>query len=152
MRLVFQDLRYAIRQLKNTPVFTLTAILTLALGIGINAAMFSVVDQVLLRVMPFPRANEVVQMASRTESGGFAPTCLADIRDWQARSHSFQQIAYFTEQVPTLGGTDDPKLVPQIVASANLFGLLEARPMMGRTFVTADGEAGRTEVVLLSAG
>ena len=64
MRSLFQDLRYALRQLRNTPVFALTTILTLALGIGINAAMFSVVDQVLLRAMPFPRASEVVQMAS----------------------------------------------------------------------------------------
>jgi predicted permease len=150
MRSLFEDLRYGLRQLRNTPVFALTTILTLALGIGINAAMFSVVDQVLLRAMPFPRANEVVQMASRTESGGFAPTSLPDIRDWQARSHSFQQIAYFTEQVPTLGGTENPKLVPQIVSSANLFELLEARPVMGRTFLPADSEAGHTAVVVLS--
>jgi predicted permease len=151
MRFLFQDLRYALRQLRNTPVFALTTILTLALGIGINAAMFSVVDQVLLRAMPFPRAKEVVQMAATTESGGFAPTSLPDIRDWKARSHSFQQIAYFTEQVPTLGGTETPKLVPQIVSSSNLFELLESRPMMGRTFVPADGEAGHTAVVVLSA-
>lgn len=103
MRSFLQDLSYAARQLRNAPVFALTAILTLALGIGVNAAMFSVVDQVLLRVMPFPRADEVVQMAAQTESGSFAPTSLPDIRDWQARSHSFSKIAYFTEQVPTLG-------------------------------------------------
>ncbi len=151
MRSLFQDLRYALRQLRNAPVFALTTVLTLALGIGINAAMFSVVDQVLLRAMPFPRANEVVQMAVRSESGSFAPTSLPDIRDWKARSHSFQQIAFFTEQVPTLGGTETPKLVPQIVSSANLFELLESRPMMGRTFVPADGEAGHTTVVVLAA-
>jgi len=151
MRSLFQDLRYALRQLRNAPVFALTTVLTLALGIGINAAMFSVVDQVLLRAMPFPRANEVVQMAVRSESGSFAPTSLPDIRDWKARSHSFQQIAYFTEQVPTLGGTETPKLVPQIVSSANLFELLESRPMIGRTFVPADGEAGHTSVVVLAA-
>jgi hypothetical protein len=113
--------------------------------------MFSVVDQVLLRSMPFPRANEVVQMAVRTESGSFAPTSLPDIKDWQARSHSFRQIAYFTEQVPTLGGTANPKLVPQVVSSVNLFDLLEARPMMGRTFLPVDGEAGHTAVVILTA-
>jgi putative ABC transport system permease protein len=151
MRSFFQDLQYGIRQLRNAPVFALTAILTLALGIGVNAAMFSVVDQVLLRAMPFPRAGEVVQMAVQTESGSFAPTSLPDIRDWQARSHSFSKIAYFTEQVPTLGGTDNPKLVPQVLSSANLFEMLEARPMMGRTFVPADGEAGHTTVVVLSA-
>jgi predicted permease len=152
MRTLLQDLRYALRQLRNTPAFAAMTILTLALGIGINAAMFSVVDQVLLRSMPFPRASEVVQMASRTESGGFSPTSLPDIRDWQARSHSFQRIAYFTEQVPTLGGTESPKLVPQVVSSANLFELLETRPMRGRTFVPADAEAGHAAVVILSAG
>ena len=151
MTTLLQDLHYAFRQLKNAPVFALTAVLTLALGIGINAAMFSVVDQVLLRSMPFPRANEVVQMAVRTESGGFGSTSLPDIRDWQARSHSFRQIAYYTEQVPTLGGVSDPKLVAQIVSSANLFDMLEARPMMGRTFLPGDSQAGRTNVMILGA-
>jgi predicted permease len=151
MRTLFQDLQYGFRQLRNAPVFALTAILTLALGIGINAAMFSVVDQVLLRSMPFPRADEVVQMAARSESGGFASTSLPDIQDWQARSHSFQQIGYYTEQVPTLGGTSTSKLVAQVVSSANLFDLLQARPMMGRTFLPGDSEAGRTNVVILSA-
>src|SRR3984885_2688205 len=151
MRTLFQDLQYGFRQLRNAPVFALTAILTLALGIGVNAAMFSVVDQVLLRSMPFPRADEVVQMAARSESGGFASTSLPDIQDWQARSHSVPQIGYYTEQVPTLGGTSTSKLVAQVVSSANLFDLLQARPMMGRTFLPGDSEAGRTNVVILSA-
>ena len=151
MRALLQDLHYALRQLRNAPVFAVTAILTLALGIGINAAMFSVVDQVLLRAMPFPRAGEVVQMASRTESGNFAPTSLLDIRDWQARSHSFRQIGYFFPQVLTLGGTGTSKLVVQVLSSANLFDLLEVRPMMGRTFVPADSQAGHTDVVILPA-
>jgi predicted permease len=150
MQTLLQDLHFALRQLRNAPVFALTAILTLGLGIGINAAMFSVVDQVLLRSMPFPRASEVVQMAVRTESGGFASTSLPDIQDWQARSHSFQQIAYYAEQVPTLGGTSNPKLVPQIVSSSNLFDLLQAKPMMGRTFLPDDGKSGRDNVVVLS--
>jgi predicted permease len=151
MQTLLQDLHFAFRQLRNAPVFALTAILTLALGIGINAAMFSVVDQVLLRSMPFPRADEVVQMAVRTESGGFASTSLLDIQDWQARSHSFQQIAYYAEQVPTLGGTSNPRLVPQIVSSSNLFDLLQAKPMMGRSFLPDDGKSGHDNVVVLSA-
>jgi predicted permease len=151
MRTILQDLHFAFRQLKNAPAFAFTAILTLALGIGINAAMFSVVDQVLLRSMPFPRANEVVQMGVRTESGGFSTTSLPDILDWQARSHSFQQIAFYTEQVPTLGGTSNPRIVPQIVSSTNLFDTLEARPMMGRTFLPSDSTPGQTNVVILSA-
>jgi predicted permease len=151
MRTLLQDLHYAFRQLRNAPAFAVTAILTLAFGIGINAAMFSVVDQVLLRSMPFPHADEVVQMAVRTESGGFASTSLLDIQDWQARSRSFQQIAYYAEQVPTLGGTSTPKLVPQIVSSSNIFDLLQARPMMGRTFLPGDSTSGHTNVVVLGA-
>ena len=147
MRTLLQDLHYAFRQLRNAPAFAVTAILTLAFGIGINAAMFSVVDQVLLRSMPFPHADEVVQMAVRTESGGFASTSLLDIQDWQARSRSFQQIAYYAEQVPTLGGTSTPKLVPQIVPSSNIFDLLQARPMMGRAFLPGDSTSGHTNVV-----
>jgi predicted permease len=90
-------------------------------------------------------------MAVRTESGGFASTSLPDIQDWQARSHSFQQIAYYAEQVPTLGGTSNPKLVPQIVSSSNLFDLLQAKPMMGRTFLPDDGKSGHDNVIILSA-
>ncbi|HTD96729.1 MAG TPA: ABC transporter permease [Edaphobacter sp.] len=151
MRTLIQDLHYAFRQLKNAPLFAVTAILTLALGIGINAAMFSVVEQVLLSSMPFPQADQVVQMAVRNESGGFDSTSLPDIQDWQARSHSFQQIAYYAMQVPTLGGTSDPKLVAQIVSSANLFDLLQARPMMGRLFLPEDSKPGRSNVVVLNA-
>jgi predicted permease len=149
---LFQDLRFALRQLRNSPAFALTAILTLALAIGINAAMFSVVDQVLLRAMPFPRANEVVQMGARSESGGFSTTSFPDIQDWQARSHSFQQIAYYAEQVPTLGGTSNPRIVPQIISSVNLFDTLQATPMMGRVFLPSDSTPGQTAVVILSAG
>lgn len=151
MRTLLQDLHYAFRQLRNAPVFALIAILTLALGIGINAAMFSVVDQVLLHSMPFPHADNVVQMAVRTESGGFASTSLLDIQDWQARSRSFEQIGYYTEQAPTLGGTASPKLVPQIISSSNLFDLLQARAMLGRTFLPSDSTPGHTDVVILSA-
>jgi predicted permease len=149
VRTLLQDLHYGVRQLRNSPIFAVTAILTLALGIGINAAMFSVVDQVLLRSMPFPRADEVVQMAVRSQSDGFTSTSLPDVQDWQARSHSFQQIAYYTEQVPTLGGTSDPKLVAQIVSSSNLFDLLGAKPKMGRTFLLRDSQSGNTNVLIL---
>jgi predicted permease len=114
--------------------------------------MFSVVDQVLLRSMPFPRANEIVQMGVRSASGGFSTTSLPDIQDWQARSHSFQQIAYYTIQVPTLGGTSNPRIMPQIVSSTDLFDALEVRPMKGRAFLPTDSAPGQTNVVILSAG
>jgi predicted permease len=148
---LLQDIPYALRQLQKSPAFAIAAIVTLALGIGVNAAMFSVIDQVLLRRMPFPNADRVVQMGVRSPSGGYSSTSLPDIQDWQARSHSFQSIGYYTEQVPTLGGTDNPRQVAQIVSSANLFDLLRVRPMMGRTFLPTDGKAGQPNVVVLNA-
>ena len=151
MRSFLQDLQYAVRQLRHAPAFSVTAILTLALGIGVNAAMFSVVDQVLLRAMPFPHAEQVVQAGVRTLSGNFASTSLPDIRDWQARSHSFDQMGYYMEQVPTLGGTAEPKLVPQIVSSGNLLSLLQARPLLGRLFLPEEAASGHEAVVILSA-
>ena len=151
MRTLLQDLRYAFRQLRNAPAFAFATIVTLALGIGANAAMFTVVEHVLLHSLPFPHANEVVQLAVRTESGDFAATSFPDILDWQARAHSFQHLGYFSIQVPTLGGAGvDPKIVPQVVASANLFDLLQARPILGRAFMTGDDQPGRTSVVVLS--
>jgi predicted permease len=144
------DIPYAVRQLAKSPAFALAAVLTLALGIGVNAAMFSVIDQVLLRSMPFPNADRVVQMAVRSNSGGFAPTSMPDIRDWRARSHAFDSIGYFTEMVPTLGGNANPRLVAQIISSANLFDLLGARPTLGRAFLPQDGKLGHESVVVLT--
>ncbi len=146
-----RDLRYALRQLRNAPVFAATAIFTLALGIGANAAMFSVIDQVLLHRMPFLAADRVVQMAVQSPQGHFAPTSLPDIEDWRARSHAFQHIGYFTEQFPTLGGASDARLVPQVACSANLFDLLQVKPMLGRTFAAPDEIEGHTNVVVLGA-
>jgi predicted permease len=151
MRSFLQDLHFALRQLRNAPGFAFAAICTLGLGIGVNAAMFSVIDQVLLHRMPFPKSGEVVQMGAQSESGTFNSTSLPDIQDWQARSHSFQQIGYFLEQIPTLGGTANPKLVADVVTSANLFDLLQVRPMLGRGFLQEDGRAGHEHVVLLPA-
>ena len=150
MLLLIRDVRYAARQLRNAPLFTLTAIMTLALGIGANAAMFSVIDQVLLHQLPFPEPARVVQMAVGTSNGGFMSTSLPDIQDWQARSHSFQQIAYYAEQFPTLGGVANPKLVPQVASSVNLFDVLQVKPMLGRSFLPSDALTGNTNVVILN--
>ena len=148
---ILRDVSYAIRQLRNAPLFTFTAVLTLALGIGANAAMFSVINQVLLHPMPFPEADRVTQMAVRSASGGFAPTSLPDVEDWRTRAHSFASIAYYAEQFPTLGGVANPKLVLQTVASSNLFDVLKVKPKLGRSFMPDDQLAGHENVVVLGA-
>ena len=145
-----QDLRYALRQLRKSPAFAVTAIVTLGLGIGVNAAMFSVIEQVLLRPLPYRSASQLVQISPHPVNGsGFDPASLPDIRDWKARSHVFSDVAWWTIQVPTLGGRDNPELVAQISASANLLDVLGAQPAIGRGFLPEDAQQSRAQVVIL---
>jgi predicted permease len=145
------DVRYALRQLLKTPAFTFTALLTLALGIGVNAAMFSVVDQALLRRVPYADPGRLVQLGPRVAgSANFSTASLPDILDWRARARAFDSMAYYAEQLPTLGGTSNPELVAQLTASANLFQVLGIHAVKGRTFVPDDEKAGHTNVLVLS--
>ncbi len=145
-----QDLRFALRQLRKSPAFTCTAIVTLGLGIGVNAAMFSVIEQVLLRPLPYRRASQLVMIAPHPLSGGdFEPASLPDVRDWKSRTHVFSDMAWWTIQVPTLGGRDNPELVAQISASPNLLDVLGVRPALGRGLLPSDMSAGRADVVIL---
>ncbi len=147
------DVKYALRQLIKTPGFTLTAILTLALGIGVNAAMFSVIDQVLLRPLPYRNAGSLVAFGGQSQtSSNFSSMSLPDARDFAARSHTLQGVIYYSYKFTSLSGTDEPKLTPQIISSTNLFDLLGVRPMLGRSFVEDDAKPGRSNVLILSHG
>ncbi len=145
-----QDFRFALRQLRKSPAFILTAIVTLGLGIGVNAAMFSVIEQVLLRPLPWRNPSQLVQIAPHPLSGGgFDPASLPDVRDWKTRTHVFSDVAWWTIQIPTLGGRDNPELVAQISASINLLDILGAQPALGRGFLPEDGKANKAQVVIL---
>ena len=147
----WNDTKYALRQLIKTPGFTLTAVLTLALGIGVNAAMFSVIDQVFLRPLPYPNAGRLVRMGGTPQTGtGFNTVSIPDIRDWQARAHSFQGIGFYSMQPITLEGTDGAHVIAQTLSSTNLFDLLGVRPLMGRSFLPGDSKDGTNHVLIVS--
>jgi predicted permease len=146
---LFSDVPFAWRQLRKSPAFALTAILTLGLGIGVNAAMFSVIDQVLLRPLPYGNQNRLAAIGSAQEQGGLGPISMPDYTDYAARSHSLEKIGFYSMQLPTLGGTENPEVVPQIMSSANLFEVLGVRPALGRSFIPADAKAGRANVMIL---
>ncbi|HZZ38745.1 MAG TPA: ABC transporter permease [Acidobacteriaceae bacterium] len=147
-----QDIRFALRQLRKTPLFTVTAIVTLGLGIGVNAAMFSVIEQVVLRALPYGHQDRLVAMQSLHQGGASSTSesfSLPDLKDYAARAHSIEAIAAYTFQLPTLGGTDNPQLVPQLMATPNLFEVLGFHTQLGRGFTPDDGKPGHTRVLVL---
>jgi len=149
---LLQDLRYALRQLRNNPGFSAVTVLTLALGIGVNAAMFAVIDGVLLRPLPFPKPDKIVQM-SEARPDDFAPSssALPDIRDWRAQNHSFQDIGWYTTGIRSVDIPGYSDFIPVVYSSANLLSLLQAEPTVGRGFSTPDDQPGGGDVVLLNS-
>ena len=149
MTTLLYDLRYALRQLRKGPGFTATAVMTLALGIGISAAMFAVVDGVLLRPLPVPHSSQIVAISSPGNNGvGRDPISLPNARDWRAKAKSFRDIGWYTMKFFNMKKADGSEQFSfNIQSSANFFDMLQARPWMGRAFLPADKDA---NVVVLS--
>src|SRR5262245_38328679 len=150
---LIQDLRYGARMLFKQPGFTAIATLTLALGIGANITIFSVVNAVLLRPLPYPDADRLVFLWSEAPAQNFREraSAYANVADWREQNKSFENIAASDPTVVTLTGGAEPEQVMSIRASANLFPLLGVAPMLGRTF-TADEAQQKARVVVLSHG
>lgn len=147
------DLRYALRQLRKAPGFSITAVITLALGIGISAAMYTVVDGVLLRRLPVPHPSEVVALSEASSTGGLSTSSLPNLRDWRAQARSFQDIAWYSQKFFDLKRADgSAQFSLNIITSPNFFSTLQAPPMMGRTFLPEAGTAGNQGTVVLSYG
>lgn len=151
MTTLMTDLRYALRQLRKAPGFTVTAVVTLALGIGISAAMFTVVDGVLLRPLPVPQSSQIVALGEANNAGGIASSSLPNLRDWRAHAKSFQDIAWYTQKFFDMKRADGrPQFSINLQTSPNFFSMLRARPLMGRTFLAQAGSARNQGVAVLS--
>jgi predicted permease len=145
------DVRYAVRTLKQSPGFTAIVILTLALGIGATTAIFSVVDAVLIRSLPFPHANELVQIHSKSEMFDFQSlgVSLPDINDVRAQVASLATVAPFNYNTFELGGDAKPERVNALTVTADFFATLGVAPVRGR-FFTPEEVAAKAHVVVLS--
>jgi putative ABC transport system permease protein len=153
MQSLLSDLRYALRQLRKTPGLAALAILTLALGVGGNAAIFTVIESVLLRPLPYAHANRLVFIDPQdAKPGAFAPDSWLNLRDIQARSKELETAGGYSEDVSVLEGQDTSESVVAPRVTVNLFSMLGVRPMLGRTFSEADGASGGPHVVILSEG
>ena len=143
-----RNVRYGLRQLVRNRVFAVVAILTLALGIGMTASMFSVVYAVLVRPLPFTNAEQVVLIGQATSENRAGPSSLPDIRDWREQSKTFNDIAYWELAVQNLESGGQMRSVPAVRCSANLFALLGSRAALGRTFFPNEDKPENTVAVL----
>ena len=159
---LLQDLRYGIRQLRRNPGFTLVAVLTLALGIGVNSTIFSVISTMLLRKPPVQDPDRLMMLFSRNigtagagDEASRSPVSPPDFLDWRAQETAFSEIAaassFENEDKATLSGGSEPERVPSAAVSANYFGVLGVSPVLGRGFLLGEDQSGRDRVVLLRA-
>ena len=149
---LLQDLRYGLRTLRKSPGFTVIALFTLALGIGANTAIFSIVNAVLLKPLPFPESEKLMFMTSAFEKQGVTrnfATSYADFLDWRSTAKSFTAMASYHQDSFTLAGMDQPLHVSGETVSGDFFSILGTQPLLGRGF-TRDEEKPGTRVVVLS--
>jgi putative ABC transport system permease protein len=152
MTTLIQDSRYGLRMLGKNPGFTAVAVLTLALGIGANTAIFSVVNGVLLNPLAYDHPDRLVALFSRTSDFTYASISYPNFLDWVRDNHSFSALAAFREDDFNLTGTGEPERVPGEMVSGNFFTLLGVKPVIGRTFRAEEDQVGAAPVVLISAG
>jgi ABC-type antimicrobial peptide transport system permease subunit len=147
METLIKDLRFGIRSLAKRPAFTAIAVLTLALGIGASAAIFSVVDGVLLKSLPYPDADQIVQLREVNERGGRMPFAEPNFTDVRARNHSFQGVAQYNGELTTVTGGSEPVRASTYAVSADFFNVLGVKPLVGRTFAPEESRSGGVAVV-----
>ncbi len=151
MATLLQDLRYAIRLLGKSPGFTAIAILTLALGIGANTAIFTIVNAVLLRPLGFRDPSRVVLVAEKSAYPTVS-TSYQNYVDWRDQSHSFESMEATRGTTITLTGSGEPERLNARMATAPLFSLLGVNAILGRTFLSEEDRAGGAPVVVLGYG
>ena len=147
-----QDARYAIRMLRKNPGFTAVAILTLALGIGANTAIFSVVYAVLLKPLPYANPNQLVSAFQANIQEGVPEdgTSYPNFEEWRAQNHVFSDLSTINFHQLTLTGSGEPSVVNTCVVTPQHFALLDVKPLQGRIFYPDDGKQGAPPVVILS--
>src|SRR6202451_4060526 len=145
-----QSFKYALRRLTNSPGFTIVAVLTLALGIGANSAMFSIINAVLLRPLPYRDPQRLVLLSEHWPQFPRLSVSYLNYRDWRDQSHSFESVGAVRNSVSTMTGGAKAERIPAQNVTANLFDLLGVRPELGRTFSAAEDKAGGPAVALIS--
>ncbi len=152
MTTLLQDIRYALRMLLKYPAFTAVVIVTLALGIGVNTALFSVVNGVLLSPLPYPHSTQLVALYEKNAGMDRAPISYLNFLDWQRATQTFSSLAIYRHEDYNLTGRGHPERVNGLMVSASFFPTLGVHPILGRDFRSEDDRIGAAPVVMLSNG
>src|ERR1700691_403923 len=147
-----EDLQYAARLLGDSPGFICSAVLTLALGIGANTTLFSVVNGVLLTPLPYPRAAQLVAVYAKTPDFDQGPVVYLNFLDWQRDTQTFSSMAMYRNQDYNVTGTTVAERLSGYMISADFFSTLGVQPVLGRTFQSDDDRVGAAPVVILGGG
>ncbi|HSE99018.1 MAG TPA: ABC transporter permease, partial [Blastocatellia bacterium] len=152
METLIQDIRYALRVIIKNPGFSSIAVLALALGIGATSAIFSVVNSVVLRPLPYKNPERLMAIWEQVIQRDVPelPISYANYKDWAEQNQVFDQIAIFSFTGFNLAGAGEPERVFGVRSSANLFSLLQESPMLGRAFTDEEDRVGAPPVVVLS--
>jgi putative ABC transport system permease protein len=146
-----QEVRYAVRQLRKSPGFAVLAVVTLALGIGANTAIFTVIESVLLRPLPYQHSDRMVYVGP-ADADGFQSTSWITYRDVREQAQKLVNVALFSEDVGVVQGKEGSVSVVTPGVTPSVFKLLGVQPLLGRTFTEEEGQTGGPQVVLLSEG
>jgi predicted permease len=152
METLIQDIRYGWRMLAKSPGFTAVAVITLALGIGANTAIFSVVNAVLLRPLRFSEPGRLMTIWQKAQDDPYSNIGYATFLDWQSQSHSFEHMAVSSQWTPVLGGTQQAERLQGRRVTREFFRVLRAQPLYGRDFLPEEDRRGTNQVVILSYG
>src|SRR5437870_8094868 len=152
MNSLFNDIRYGVRSLLKRPAFTAVAVITLALGIGANTAIFSVVNTLLLRPLPFKEPARLVQVweANYKLGQNTMDVSYPNFADWRVQNQDFEQIAAYTDRTFNLTGAAEPEQIQGALISPAFFPLLGIKPMMGRLFLPEEDHPNKVFSVVMS--
>ena len=152
MEALLSDVRYAIRNLIKRPGFTAIGVITLAIGIGANTAIFSFINALLLKPLPFPDLDRVVAVWEKVPSRGVErnEVTVADYLDWRAQNRTFEQLGIYRWWSTNLTGADSPERVQGFQVTTDFLDIVGVKPVMGRGFLAEEGEPGKDAVALLT--
>jgi putative ABC transport system permease protein len=154
MEILLQDIRYGVRMLLKKPGFTAIAVIAMALGIGANSAIFSVINAVLLRPLPYAAPERLVWIWETNPTADIQkePASPPNFADWKSQNQSFDDMAAFASSTPILTGGGEPERIPGAAVTDGFFSVLGADAMLGRTFLPEEDKQGNHRVVILSHG